>query len=219
MTRGIRWCMGLLVAAVVAGCASTPDRNVRVSKYVPRQERQTVLGKPKPADKKTGRGTTEDYASRTLQPGDKITVSLMGIRDPPTFQVVISESGNLNLPYLGNIAVAGKTKSEAEQMIEKAYVDGQIFKSITVVILPPEVEYFVRGEVNRPGGYPLTRDLTFLQALSKAGGFTEFADPAKIGVSRGTGQFFINARKIEAGSQKDQVVQPGDVIVVYRSWH
>jgi hypothetical protein len=38
-------------------------------------------------------------------------------------------------------------------------------------------------------------------------------------IRRGTSPFYINAKKIADGVQKDQLVLPGDVIVVPRTWH
>ena len=174
---------------------------------------------PLRSDTDEPRRPATDFASRTFQAGDKITISLMGIREPLMYQTVIDEHGLVNLPYLTDVKISGKTKSEAEKMIVDAYVKGEIYRVITVSILPPDVEYFLRGEVNRPGGYPLTRNLGLLQALSIAGGYTEFADPTEIKVIRASETLTVNARKVESGSEKNLIIQPGDVIVVPRHWY
>ena len=88
-----------------------------------------------------------------------------------------------------------------------------------MIIIPPEVEYYVRGAVQRPGGYPMVRDLTVTRALAIAGGYTEYADPTSIRVSRANRTFQLNARKIETGEDSDPTVQPGDVIVVKEKWY
>jgi len=118
------------------------------------------------------------------------------------FQTVVDEFGKVNLPYIKDVPIAGKTKSEAEKLIEKAYVDGAIYKSITVVILPPEEPYFVRGEVKKPGSYVLARDLTVLQAVAIAGGYTEFADQPRSRWIRDTRKFTLNLKKIENRHRK-----------------
>ena len=226
--RVLAWAAPLWAALLLAGCATGPAASRPVPRYTPQLERRVPRPVPPPVVAREApavhtnasgikRSSTEDYAARKLQPGDKLTLSLMGIGpQSPPFQAVVDELGNLNLPYINDIHVGGKTKSEAEKMIETAYKDAEIYKNVTVMILPPEVEYYVRGEVKRPGGYPLGRDLTFLQALAEAGGYTEFADPTSVKGIRGTQTFYINAPKIEKGSQKDQYVRPGDIVVVPR---
>ena len=221
--------MILLTALLLCGCTSVPQPHARVSPYAPKQTRQ--IGKPLAAAKPPSTpGTAQkpgpseaspDYLLRPLQPGDKVSITFMGIQPPiATFQTVVDEHGNLNLMYIGTISVGGRTKAQAEKVIERAYIDGEFFKSITVIILPPELEYFVWGEVKKPSNYPLSAETTFPHALSTAGGVTEYADQTKIQVKRrGTDLFYIDAKKIEKGEEKDGLVQPGDVIRVPRGWH
>lgn len=220
-----------LTLSGLAGCASAPHPHRPVPRFVPRQHVDVSLASAPasalPANSATNLGSLsapdgiESFSSRTLQPGDKVTISLMvsGAPQPTTFQAVIDEFGNLNLPLINEIKVSGRTKSEAEKMIEKAYVGGEFYKVITVIILPPDVEYYVRGAVQRPGGYPMVRDLTVLRAMAIAGGYTEHADPTNIKVIRGNRTFPLNARKIEEGKEVDPTVQPGDVVIVEQKWY
>lgn len=218
--------LGLCALAVgwVAGCSSTsPRRHPRATRYVPNHERQIPRGKDTVASRPSGNSQPakgqEDFSSRTLQPGDKVTISLLGI--PPQaiiFQAFVDENGALNLPYIGNVTVSGRMKSEAEKLIEKTYIEGEIYKTITVNILPPEVQYFTKGEVRRPGGFPLTRGLTLLQAISNSGGYTEFADPKSIQILREGKTLTFNAPRIERGKEPDPAIQPDDVINVPRGW-
>ena len=46
-------------------------------------------------------------------------------------------------------------------------------------------KYYIQGEVNRPGSYPLVIDTTVLEALVNAGGFRDFANTKKIVILRG----------------------------------
>jgi polysaccharide biosynthesis/export protein len=79
---------------------------------------------------------------------------------------------------------------------------------------------YVTGEVTRPGAFPLLPDMTVLQALTSAGGFTQFARIKSIYVLRmESGQQVkhtfnykdvINGKKAEDNIQ----LQPGDTIVV-----
>jgi polysaccharide export outer membrane protein len=115
------------------------------------------------------------------------------------------------------MVVAGKSCGEAQRHVEKAYIDQKIYKTITVVIVPPESEYAVTGEVIRPGPYPLTRDLTLLQALARSGRYTEFADKTKVYLTRNNDRVEIKLEDIRQGRRRDIVIIPGDVIEVPRS--
>jgi protein involved in polysaccharide export with SLBB domain len=58
-----------------------------------------------------------------------------------------------------------------------------------------------------------------LQALARAGRFTEYADPTKIRLIRGSDIVTINAKAITMGTQKDITIIPGDVIEVPKTWY
>jgi polysaccharide export outer membrane protein len=75
------------------------------------------------------------------------------------------------------------------------------------------------GYVNKPGTYPLRGDVTILQALSLAGGFTQFASPRKIRLVRNHGKRqevrVVNYYNlIDKDGKGNYFLQPGDTIVV-----
>ena len=160
-----------------------------------------------------------DNLGRTLRSGDRLVVMIHAPPEPFNSQHVVDEKGRINLPYIGAVIVAGKSCSQAQMDIEKEYIDQKYYKTVTVIIVPPESEYSVSGEVLRPGPYPLTRNLTVLQALARAGRFTEYADPTKIRLIRGSDIVTINAKAITMGTQKDITIIPGDVIEVPKTWY
>ncbi len=160
-----------------------------------------------------------DLVGRTLRSGDRILVTIHAPPEPFTSQHVVDELGRINLPYIGTELVAGKSCAQAQEDIEKEYIDKKFYKTVTVIIVPPESEYSISGEVLRPGPYPLTRNLTVSQALARAGRFTEYADKTKIKLIRGSDVVTINAEAISKGLQKDITVIPGDVIEVPKTWY
>ena len=76
------------------------------------------------------------------------------------------------------------------------------------------------GEVNGPGAYPLLPNMTVLQALTGARGFTQFARTKKIYVLRSEGgkqvKHPFNYNEVVKGTHGEDniVLQPGDTIVV-----
>jgi polysaccharide export outer membrane protein len=153
-----------------------------------------------------------------LKPGDPLTVYLRGIlpRDDQ-IQDVIDESGFINLPYINAVLASGKTTSELEDEIQRRYIDGKIYKQVTVNVVMLSQGYFVRGEVKQPGRFDLITPVTLVQAVAQAGGYTEFADPRKVRLIRAGQTSEINVRDLEADPRKDLSIEAGDVIVVPRS--
>ena len=68
---------------------------------------------------------------------------------------------------------------------------------------------FVFGYVTRPGEYRMQRDTTVLQALSLAGGVNERGSTRRLKVIR-----VVDGEKRELGISLDDLVQPGDTIMV-----
>lgn len=87
------------------------------------------------------------------------------------FGYTVSDSGYVQIPFLGNIAVAGKTLPEAEMAIQQAA--NQYLKNAVVIARLAEFRYAVLGEVLQPGSkfYPGAR-LTIFQAIASAGDVT-----------------------------------------------
>jgi protein involved in polysaccharide export with SLBB domain len=150
-----------------------------------------------------------------LKIGD--VVSIM-IRTPQaeSFEMAIDENGNIKLPYIDIVSAVGLTPAELESRIKRAYIDGQIYKMVTVNVFVPMRSYFVRGEIRQPGRFPLTTGMTLVQAIAACGGFTDFADPRDVRVLRGDRRIRFNVRDMETNPEKDVSIEAGDVIIVTR---
>lgn len=85
--------------------------------------------------------------------------------------VAVRPDGRISLEKMDDVFVLDKTPGQLDSLITAAYAR---------FVLEPEVTVFVRqfggnlvhvlGEVKAPGGYPLQKDMTLLQALTAAGG-------------------------------------------------
>lgn len=95
----------------------------------------------------------------------------------------VNSDGNIEIPYVGKVAVAGKTLAEIKtelDLIFKKYLNDA---AITVRLVNNFVS--IIGEVNNPGRYPLTKDrLSVFEALSLAGDLNQFSDRRKIQLIR-----------------------------------
>jgi protein involved in polysaccharide export with SLBB domain len=238
MVERVRW-LGRQARAITTvcvvccggGCAFLPDAGRPVAPYRP--EAKPFLPQPSveltaipsvgSADGLSSGATSEASAGssetvgRVLRSGDRLLVTIHAPPEPFSSQHVVDEKGQINLPFIGVMTVAGKSCSQAQKDIEAEYIGQKIYKMVTVIIVPPESEYSVSGEMLRPGPYPLTRNQTVLQALARAGRYTDYADQSRVFLIRGNDRIEISLDDIRKGKQRDVVVIPGDVIEVPRS--
>ena len=99
---------------------------------------------------------------------------------------LVSSEGTINFPVLGTISVAGKTRSEIEQMLKTKLTDYVTDVVIDVRILNFKVTLL--GEVGNPGVYTIQNErITLPEALGLAGDLTEDGDRNNIVVIREEG--------------------------------
>jgi polysaccharide biosynthesis/export protein VpsN len=156
-----------------------------------------------------------------LRPLDPIYVRFSGILDQGDLQLVIDEKGEINLLHLRSpVKAAGLSPSMLEERIEQLYIEGGIYRNVSVNVTMTSKVYYVQGEVNAPGQFELSSSTTLLQAIAGARGYTPFANKRKITIIR-NGRIFgtYNAREIEKDPSRDVKIESGDVIKVYQSWY
>ena len=157
----------LLPALVAAGCASAP----------------LDLG-PKPAISTLT--TTPDWTAFPLGPNDVVRVGVYGQPDLGSVGTRVDMEGNLSLPLVGAVQVAGLSTAQAREAVTAAYtrfvVDPRIDLS---VVTHGARRIYVYGEVARPGALELDRPINVMQALALAGGFTPKADRDEVVLLRG----------------------------------
>lgn len=177
----------------------------------PGGRRGTASGASKPAP--------PQGSQRFVQRGDELRIYLTGIPKAQEIIDVVDDLGRINLPFIGNVVVEGRSTSEVESQIQNAYIRGGYFKEINIIVVPQMEEYFVQGEVQRQSKYFLSGDLTLLQAISEAGGYTPFANKKKIKVLRNGVVSFYNGKDIAEGKLTDPIIKAGDIIVVQKRWY
>lgn len=100
-------------------------------------------------------------------------------------EVLVRGDGKVTFPLLGDIEVGGKTPTQVRNEIT-AKLDAYVVNPVVSVSLknPQSQKIYVLGEISKPGEYPLSKDLTVLQAIAMASGFTEWASRKEIIVIR-----------------------------------
>ncbi len=115
-------------------------------------------------------GLGSDYR---LGPGDTVEVLISGRVDASRQLVVVSPDGNIHLPPIGTIPVAGLTVPEARKAVaERAAPLFKFFDLALTVVQARSFEVTVSGEVERPGTYAVTATDRLQQVITAAGGIT-----------------------------------------------
>ncbi len=136
-------------------------------------------------------------------------------------EVPVRPDGMITLPLINDVKAAGLTPLELTELLKeklKKYVEDPLVTVIVTAINSRKV--YILGEVGHPGALPLLTNMTVLQALSSAGGFTQYANTGKIYVLRtenGKQQKLpFNYKEVIRGEKTEQniVLKPGDTIVV-----
>ena len=100
-------------------------------------------------------------------------------------QVVIRPDGKISLALIGDVVASGLTADQLAQKILEKYKAFKENPSVSVNVIEVNSYYvFIVGEVVKPGKLPLKSYTTVLQAISLAGGFSQFASRNNILVIR-----------------------------------
>jgi polysaccharide export outer membrane protein len=143
-------------------------------------------------------------------------------KEPDVSRMVpVRPDGKISLPLLNDVQAAGLTPVQlAAQLTEslKKYVTNPQVTVIVATINSQRV--YILGEVTRPGAFPLLPGMSVLQALSSAGGFTQFAKVKNIFVRRvedgRESKYPFNYKDVINGKRPEQdiLLKAGDTIVV-----
>jgi protein involved in polysaccharide export with SLBB domain len=145
----------------------------------------------------------QDYR---LAAGDEIEILVYEESDL-SMHVRLSESGFFTYPYLGSITARGKTVIEVKAELTRGLLQDILVDPSVHVSIVAYRNFYIGGEVKRPGGYPFQPGLTIKQAITIAGGLTEWASSSKFEILR------------EGLTQSDSaseatLLRPGDTVTV-----
>lgn len=132
-------------------------------------------------------------------------------------QFIVRPDGKVSVPLVGEIQAAGLTPEKLSLNIAESLQRIMVHPEVTVEVdRVNSKKYYIQGEVNKPGSYPLVIDTTVLEALVNAGGFRDFANTKKIVILRGSERLKFNYREVTHGKKMEQniLVKPGDQIIV-----
>ena len=148
-----------------------------------------------------------------LGAGDVISVQVLGEEELRRERIRLSDAATISYPILGEIRLAGKTVAELERLIRDGLQGRYLLNPQVTVTIIEYRNFFVNGQVERPGGYPYVPGLTVRKAITLAGGFKERASKEKIFVIR-EDDLSQSANKVD----QNALIFPGDILTVEESF-
>lgn len=214
--------MLLLCSLVVAGCASTTaNGQVSFLDHIFGSASATVTEAPSPEEAVSGttfpavlpvdtvQATSSDYK---LGPGDRLSVTVFNEKEL-SVEARLSDAGTFSFPLLGEIRAQGVTIGGLQQLLTNRLKNGYLVNPQVYVSILEYRQFFVNGEVNKPGGLAFQPGLTIRKAIALAGGFTVRASRSKI--------FIIREDEGQGRPRQatlDTLIHPGDIVTVEQSF-
>ena len=160
-------------------------------------------------------------AAYTIGAGDVLRIVTWKEADFTLDTVLVRTDGKISFPLLNDVQAAGLTPMMLKDVLEtglKSYVAAPVI-TVTVTSAGSQ-KFYILGEVQRTGEYPIVKDLSVLQAFALAGGFTEWASKDEILlIRREAGQkkvYKIDYKDMAKGRNLDQdlLIRADDTIIV-----
>ena len=156
-----------------------------------------------------GPGTGGKDPDYRLGANDRVRIIVFG-QPTLTGEYTLDGNGVLAFPLIGNVNAQGQTTSQVQQAIASR-LDPDFLRnpsvSAEVITRRP---FYVIGEVQKPGNYPYVSDMTALQAIAMAGGYTYRARQNNLYLKR----LDANGRMIRVAATPETKVKPGDTVEV-----
>jgi polysaccharide export outer membrane protein len=234
--QAVGWPATLVDAALVSAkdtkTAATPDAAGVAAKFESSSATPTELEPAAPAVpggnptvNKAGAlavtvaGTVpDDYQ---IGAGDTLQISVWKEAEVSVPSAVVRPDGRITVPLIKEVAVSGLTPRQAEKLITEGLSKFITDANVTVVVTSmPSKKVFVIGAVRKEGPLAYTYGMSVVQALSEAGGLTDYAKRKKIYVLRTENgrqyRMDFNYDEVIRGERMEQniVLLPDDTVII-----
>src|SRR5689334_20957885 len=170
----------LAAGVLLAACVSSSNSSQSAALGAPEQlaGTQSLASKEalrliKVAESKTA-PTTAGYKIGAM---DVLDISVFQVPEL-TKSVQVADTGTINLPLVGEIAVVGKTAQQVERDLT-ARLGAKYLQNPQVTVYVKEYnshQVTIQGEIKKPGVFPLKGTTSLLQLVALAGGFEDDSD-------------------------------------------
>lgn len=158
-------------------------------------------------------------ATYRVKPGDTLFVHVFD--NPDLSQnVIVGPDGRIFYPLAGGLKVKGLSLDTIDRLLTARLASSLLQPEVTVKLAELGRErVFVTGEVISPGVFDVTGQISVVQAISMAGGFTAFADRSNVIVynpvrARNARRVFDYEAFLADPAAYDFALRPGDTVIV-----
>lgn len=150
-----------------------------------------------------------------IGPGDELIIRAWG-QVTISVRVTVDRTGNIYLPKVGNISVAGIQYSQLNEYLKSAI--GRVFQNFDLNVTLGElrsIQIFVVGQALRPGSYTVSSLSTLVNAIFSSGGPSHKGSMRHIQLRRAgktVREFDLYDLLLKGDKSNDMTLSPGDVI-------
>lgn len=171
-------------------------------------------------------GLSASVDPNTYKIGAEDVIKVLVWKEPDlSFTASVRPDGRVTAPLVGDIVAAGQTPAALAAELKQKNSEFVINPLVNVEVMQVRSKkYMITGMVQRTGAFSLVVPTTILEALTLAGGLTEWADRKKIVIIRRGGEqrlTFNYEAAIKGKTKKDKngqtdnvLLENGDLIVV-----
>jgi polysaccharide export outer membrane protein len=175
------------------------------------------------------------FTDYIVGPQDVLTINSFDQADL-SGRFTVEADGTFTYPLIGRVKAGGLTLRQVETELKKRLKDEKYFVNPQLSVAVEQFKsqkVFIVGEVRNPGAYPLSGDMSLIEALARAGSTLPSASGDALIVHAAPGQTIpeapatngdpanmvrINLRDLESGSlSQNAVLRDGDTIFVPRA--
>ncbi len=157
--------------------------------------------------------------------GDVLDVVFIYHKSLDATDVPVRRDGRISLPYVGDVLAAGMRPMQLDSVLTVRFSEILRDPSLSVIIKKEARRLvYVLGEVQHPGGYKYTDNVSLIQAISLAGGFIESAKPGNTVLIRREGADKIIGIEIDVKAilngisiENDILLRKYDIVYVPKS--
>ncbi len=183
---------------------------------------------PNPDEEPLGWISRQDGpANRIIAPGDVLSVTLWNTEDNSlltapgqraiTMEAVsVSSTGEVFMPYIGDIRVAGMSPDHAREAIEARFVEVTPSAQVQLEVAESLGSLVsLVGGVERPGAYPMrNQSYTVLSLIAEGGGVPASLNNPQIRLMRGDAIYGTSIDRLYSEPNLDTTLRPGDKVIV-----
>lgn len=199
-----------------------PQENQPSGNQVSPQQNGAPTSQPGGAPSTSPLSTSAAPVKLLIGPGDEGEMSVYGMPELTTHFRVGAE-GEVTLPLLGSVKIAGVTSNDAEAMLARKYEDAGYLKAPQITILVKEYTtqgVSVMGEVAHPGVYPALAARRLFDLFLAAGGLSQRAArnvTIQHADEKRTADTVTLSSDLMATPDTNITLSPGDIVIVSRA--